>query len=72
MSYHAQAYGYEPGERQGQIRRGAAEHLALGIRNDRLSIRGVVRLAVELFDLIYLYPEYDTATLLDEVRSQLR
>jgi hypothetical protein len=42
------------------------------MRNDRLSIRGVVRLAVELFDLLYLYPEYDIATLLDEVRSQLR
>lgn len=72
MSYHAQAYDYEPGERQGQIRRGAAEHLALAMRSDRLSIRGVVRLAVELFDLLYLYPEYDTATLLDEIRSQLR
>jgi hypothetical protein len=42
------------------------------MRSDRLSIRGTVRLAVELFDLLYLYPEYDTATLLDEVRSQLR
>ncbi len=72
MGYHAQAYGYEPGERQRQIRRGAAEHLALGMRNDRLSIRSVVRLAVELFDLLYLYPEYDAATMLDELRQQVR
>ena len=35
-------------------------------------MRGVVRLAVELFDLLYLYPDYDTANLLDEVRSQMR
>ena len=72
MGYHAQAYGYEPGERQRQIRRGAAEHLALGMRNDKLSIRSVVRLAVELFDLLYLYPDYDAATMLDELRQQVR
>lgn len=72
MGYHARAYGYEPGERQRQVRRGAAEHLALGMRNDRLSIRGVVRMAIELFDLLYMYPDYDTATLLDELRQQVR
>jgi len=72
MGYHTQAYGYEAGERQRQIRRGAAEHLALGMRNDKLSIRGLVRLAVELFDLLYLYPDYDAATLLDELRQQVR
>jgi hypothetical protein len=72
MNYHAQAYGYEPDERQRQIRRGAAEHLALGMRNNRLSIRGVVRLAVELYDLLYLYPEYSAAALLDELRNQMK
>jgi hypothetical protein len=70
--YHAQAYDYEPGERQGQVRRAAAEHMALGTKSGRLSIRGVVRLSVELFDLLYLYPHYDAATLLDELRSQMR
>ncbi|MEZ4658737.1 MAG: DUF2791 family P-loop domain-containing protein [Caldilineaceae bacterium] len=72
MGYHAQAYGYEIGERQRQIRRGAAEHVALGMRNARLSIRGAVRLGVELFDLLYLYPEYETALLLDELRNTVR
>ena len=72
MSYHAQAYGYELGERQGQIRRAGAEHIAQGTRNGKLSIRGVVRLAVELFDLLYLYPDYDVVTLLDELRGQMR
>jgi hypothetical protein len=70
--YHAQAYDYEPGERQGQVRRAAAEHMALGTKSGRLSIRGVVRLSVELFDLLYLYPHYDVVTLLDELRSQMR
>jgi hypothetical protein len=72
MNYHAHAYGYAVGERQRQIRRGAAEHLALGMRNGRLSIRGVVRLTVELYDLLYLYPEYDVAALLNELREQMR
>lgn len=72
LSYHAQAYGYELGERQAQVRRGAAEHLAQGIRHGRFSMRSVVRLAVELFDLLYLYPDYDVAHLLDELRTQLR
>lgn len=72
LTYHAQAYDYEPGERQAQIRRGAAEHLAMGVRNGRLSMRSVVRLAVELFDLLYLHPDYSVATLLDELRAQVR
>jgi hypothetical protein len=72
MRYHAQAFGYEPGERQGQIRRGAAELLALGMYNGRLHIRGVVRLAVELFDLLYLHPDYTAAALLDELREMTR
>jgi hypothetical protein len=72
MGYHAQAYGYEAGERQGQLRRGAAEHLALGMRNDRLNVRGMVRLAVELYDMLYLHPDYPIVDLLDELRSQVR
>ena len=72
MSYHAEAYGYEAGDRQRQVRRAAAEHLALGMRNGRLSIRGVVRQTVELFDLLYLYPDYEVTALLDELRQQMR
>ena len=72
QGYHALAYGYTAGERQGQVRRAAAEHLAQGIRNGSISIRQVVRLAVELYDLLYLYPDYDVATLLDELRAQMR
>ncbi|MEA3334821.1 MAG: BREX system ATP-binding domain-containing protein [Chloroflexota bacterium] len=72
MGYHGQAYSYEVGKRQRQVRRAAAEHLALGMRNGRLSIRRAVRLTVELFDLLYLYPEYEVAALLDELRQQMR
>jgi hypothetical protein len=44
----------------------------MGVRNGRLSMRRVVRLAVELYDLLYLHPEYDVATLLDELREQVK
>jgi hypothetical protein len=72
LSYHTQAYAYEPTERQTQVRRGAAELLAQGMRNGRFSMRSTVRMAVELFDLLYLHPYYDVATLLDELRDQVR
>ena len=72
LAFHTQAYGYEPDERQRQVRQGAAEHLARGMRNDRLNIRAVMRLSVELFDLLYLHPNYSAAELLDELRMQMR
>lgn len=71
-NYHAQAYGYELDERHGQVRRAAAEHLAEGMRSGRVSIRGLVRLVIELLDLLYLYPADDVAQLLEELRQQMR
>ena len=72
MGYHTQAYGYELDDRHGQIRRGAAEYIGQGLRNGRLSMRGIVRLAVELYDLLYLHPDYNVAQLLDELQHQMR
>jgi hypothetical protein len=72
MVYHGQAYDYEIGDRQRQVRRAAAEHLALATRNGSLSIRGVVRMTVELFDLLYLHADYEVTALLDELRQQMR
>lgn len=71
MALHARAYGYTVEDRQRQVRRGSAELLAQGIRNGRLSMRLTSRLTVELYDLLYLYPNYDAATLLDELREQV-
>lgn len=72
LIHHAAAFAYEIGDRQRQVRRGSAELLAQGLRNGRLSMRQTVRLATELFDLLYLYPDYDVALLLDELRNQVR
>ncbi|MEX2534435.1 MAG: BREX system ATP-binding domain-containing protein [Trueperaceae bacterium] len=69
QEYHAQAYGYGPGERQDQLRRAAAEQLALAAERKRLSIRGLVRLSVELLDLAYLHPDYQVADLQGELQS---
>ena len=72
LNYHSQAYNYEPATRHRQIRRAAAEHLAWGIRYHRLSVRGLVRLAVELFDLLYLHEEFEVVRLISELRQQMR
>lgn len=72
LTYHAQAYAYEPQERHAQIRRGAAELLAQGLRHGRLSMRSTIRLIIELYDLLYLHPTYDVALMLDELRTQTR
>ncbi len=72
LTYHAQAYHYTPDTRHHQIRRAAAEHLAWGMRYKHISIRGLVRLAVELFDLLYLHPDFDVVKLLSELRKQMR
>lgn len=51
MGYHALAYGYEVGNANVRCAGGvAARFLAQGMRNDLVNIRGVVRLAVELYD----------------------
>lgn len=69
MAYHALAFGYEV--ESGRSRYGAWEVLAMGMRNGHSSIRATVRLAVELFDLLYQYEDYDAAAL-DELRQQYR
>ena len=72
LTFHARAYAYEPDARQLQALRSAAEPLARGMRNDRLNIRAVMRLSVELFDLLYLHPNYSATELLNELRMQMR
>ncbi|HSH05899.1 MAG TPA: BREX system ATP-binding domain-containing protein [Anaerolineae bacterium] len=71
LVYHQQAYNYTADERQGQLKRAAAEIIAQSVRHGRLAIRQVVRLAVELFDLLYLHPDYDAATLIEELRQNI-
>jgi hypothetical protein len=67
QDYHAQAYGYRPGERQERLPGAAARHLSQAMKQARLSIRALVRLSVELFDLAYLYPEIEVGEVVEEL-----
>ncbi len=64
--YHAQAYGYQPGARQEELRRAAAP-LSLAMREAQLSIRALARLSVELFDLVYLHPKLQVDELFEDL-----
>lgn len=57
QGYHAQAFAYGVGERHDRLRHVAAEQLSLATERRKLSIRGLVRLSVELLDLAFLYPD---------------
>lgn len=71
MHYHSQAYDYQPGIRHRQVTRAAAEYLARGMHHKRINVRGLVRLAVELFDLLYLHDDFDIVKFLSELRKQM-
>lgn len=71
QGYHGQAYGYRPGERHEQLNGAAAQQLSLAMERRKLSIRGLVRLSVDLFDLAYLYPDYRPSELIAELRNSL-
>ncbi len=69
--FHGQAYGYPADERHDLLCRGGAETLALAAERRQLSIRGLVRLAVDLFDLAYLYPDRSATELLTELGASV-
>ncbi len=67
QGYHGQAYGYPVDERRDPLCRGAAATLSVAMERRSLSIRGLVRLAVEFLDLAYLYPDTDAEALVAEL-----
>lgn len=71
QGFHAQAYRYPPDERHERLRRAAAEQLSRSMESRQLSIRELVRLSVDLFDLAYLYPDYQPGELIAELRASL-
>ena len=71
QGFHGQAYGYPTDERHDLLCRGGAETLALAVERRQLSIRGLVRSSVDLFDLAYLYPDRNADELLAELGGSL-
>lgn len=75
LHYHCIAYGYgyppQP-ERYGPVADVAPGLLARALTLHRINLREVIRLAVTIYDLLYLHEGYEYATLLEELRRGLR
>ena len=75
LRYHSLAYGYPfppPDARYDALAQSAPPLLARALGQHRINVREVIRLAVTLCDLLYLYPSDASDTLLDELRGGLR
>jgi hypothetical protein len=72
---HGEAYGYKPSrERYETVLEQSALMLAQALREHRngFNLRQLIRTAVAIYDLLYLYPDYSDAQLLSELRSGLK
>ncbi len=75
LHYHAIAYDYAyppPAERYELVVAAAPGILAQALGKHAINLREVIRLAVTLYDLLYLYGDYDPAMLMEDVRQGLR
>ncbi len=75
MRYHSIAYGYSyppPRERYEEPVRQIPGMLSRALSQHRINLREVIRLAVTSCDLLFLYPDYDPATLVEELARGLR
>jgi len=75
LRYHSIAFGYPyppPADRYDEVMRAAPGLLSRALSQHRLNVREVIRLAVTVADLLYLYPDYAPAALLDELAHGLR
>ena len=75
LRYHCIAYGYSyppPRERYEEIMRVVPGMLSRALSQHRINLRELIRLAVITFDLLYLHPDYEPETLLQELTKGLR
>jgi len=73
LRYHTLAYDYAPApDRYAELGATAASLLSRTLGEHRVNLREVIRLAVTLCDLLYLYEDYSPAAMLDELRHGLR
>lgn len=75
LRYHSIAYAYEfppPRERFEEVMRVMPGMLSRALSQHRINLRELIRLTVISFDLLYLHPDYDPATLLHELTHGLR
>lgn len=75
LRYHSIAYNYSfplPSDRYDEIARSVPGLLSRALSQHRINLREVIRLAVTTCDLLYLYPDYNTDTLINELTKGLR
>lgn len=75
LRYHSLAYAYEyppPRERYEPVVRAIPGLLSRALKQHRINLREVIRLAVIACDLLYLHPDYTPDQLLQELTKGLR
>ena len=73
LRYHALAYGYQPlRERYEDIALNAPTQLARALGQHRINLRELIRTAVTVCDLPYLYRDYEPDSLLAELKRGLK
>ncbi len=73
LRYHALAYGYvQERAHYEEVVAQAPGVLSRALAQHRINLRGLIRTAVTLCDLLYLYPDYQPETLLEELQSGLK
>ncbi len=73
LRYHALAYDYTPApERYEEIVAGAPGLLSRALNQHRINLRALIRTAVTVSDLLYLYKDYSPATMAAELQRGLK
>ncbi len=72
LRYHALAYDYRPDVRHGQTLATTPGLLSRSLSQHRINLRELIRTAVTVCDLLFLYPDYATEELVEELRRGLK
>jgi len=73
LRYHALAYDYAPApERYDAVAGPVTGLLSRALAQHRINLRGLIRAAVTVCDLLYLHPDYAPDTLADELKRGLK
>lgn len=71
--YHELAYSYAPSpERGGEVAAGVPGMLSQALSQHRINLRELIRTAVTVCDLLYIYPDYRPEELVQELRRGLK
>ena len=73
LRYHSLAYAYTPArERHDEVAASAPGLLSRSLAQHRVNLRELIRSAVTVCDLLYLYPDYAPTELLTELKQGLK